>query len=477
MSNPPIADFDSASAMLRATARALRGKDFPRLGMTPALEPLARVLGGAVNLLPRGLREQVYIVSGALEAPSAKRLAEVRAEDLARWAVRQYPQRAYPAVAIGSSNGAAVHLWSALGIPWLPQTVLLPVRSRPPVDDPPADMEAHRDEALRLLEANPELALHHMHDANQDRLMLHRMTYFRVKRRSLGATYQDFLDRTLVTGGTIFLVECRMTWPVTRVDERYFFQSGAVGGLTPDEYLHGSARVADYLRRYGSPVRRWSAPPVTSEAPEAEWGFDSALHEDVARLARARGYRLRRIIFDDPMDLSPLVADLYRWWYARRGVVSRRLLVDSFVLMDPLLTLRTGSVPYWMTFNVEPDARRLEAYLNAEPPFDEIALMLFSHGVDSAGLAPISRWQALLSRAARCGWLAGVDPRRYPRDFATFVRYHVALARIAERIPPLSPMDLAELDDFLAEHAHQYAVRWIEDSREAWAGLAGSAAG
>lgn len=41
MRKPPIADFDSASAVLRATARYLRGKDFSRLGMTPALEPLA----------------------------------------------------------------------------------------------------------------------------------------------------------------------------------------------------------------------------------------------------------------------------------------------------------------------------------------------------------------------------------------------------------------------------------------------------
>ena len=50
---------------------------------------------------------------------------------------RQYPRRQYPAVVVGSANGAAVHLWAALGIPWLPQTFLVPIaRSGVHPDDP-----------------------------------------------------------------------------------------------------------------------------------------------------------------------------------------------------------------------------------------------------------------------------------------------------------------------------------------------------
>jgi len=48
-----------------------------------------------------------------------------------------YPRRTYPAAVVGSSNGAAVHLWGALGIPWLPQTFLVPVaRSGVHPDEP-----------------------------------------------------------------------------------------------------------------------------------------------------------------------------------------------------------------------------------------------------------------------------------------------------------------------------------------------------
>jgi hypothetical protein len=94
-----------------------------------------------------------------------------------------YPPKAYPAVAIGSSNGAAVHLWAALGIPWLPQTLLIPVaRSGCSLDEPVEDAQWAQDPARLLLDANPDIQLHHMNDPVQDRLMIQRMTYFRVKR-------------------------------------------------------------------------------------------------------------------------------------------------------------------------------------------------------------------------------------------------------------------------------------------------------
>ena len=454
-----IANFDSASAMLRALGRFLEGKDFPGLGIQPTLEPLAP----AVNALPRRARELLYIWSGWREAIPTEQLGAVRAEEIARWVVSQYPRRRYPAAMIGSSNGAAIHLCAALGIPWVPQTFLVPVR-HPGLDpdDPGRDLEWAREPARALLEANPELQLHHMHDANQDRLMIQRMTYFRVKRLRLGETFERFLEESLTPGATLFLLECELRWPTTRVAERHIFQPGALGGLTPAEYLRGSERVADYLRRYGPDRRRWDSPAPDAEQPEAEWGFEPALRADVEELARRRGYRLRRIVFEQPEDLSPLVADLYRWWYAQRRLHPSRLLVESFILMEPFWTLRIGAVPFWMVFNKEPSAEALERYLDAAGPFDDIGLMLFSHGVDSVGLVPIERWRAILGRARRRGGFVGVDQRRYPRDFGTFVRYYTDLKKIAARYPRPGPLALAQLDAFLDQAGHRYPVHWLE---------------
>ena len=147
--------------------------------------------------------------------------------------------------AVGSSNGALTHAYAAMGIPWLPQTFLIPVsrphatgftngildmvstfqssliflsffslpqhslfcdlRLRPPsyrfifLFNPPTrlifssiiisqqtkEMEWGREAARQFLDENPDLELHHMADPNQDKLMIEYMAYFRFKFRVL----------------------------------------------------------------------------------------------------------------------------------------------------------------------------------------------------------------------------------------------------------------------------------------------------
>lgn len=137
------------------------------------------------------------------------------------------------------------------------------------------------------------------------------------------------------------------------------------------------------------------------------------------------------------------------------------MAVDSFVLMEPYWTVRTGSEPFGMVFNTERSAAALAAYLDRAGPFDENFLMLFSHGTDSVGVAPIETWRELLGRAAVSGALVGVDERTYPRDFAVYFRYHDDLLRkVQARHPPPSPLPLAALDEFLEQNAGNYPVQW-----------------
>ena len=444
-----LADFDSASAMLRALAAFLHGRDFGDLGLSSAWRPIAV----AANWLPRPVRQEVYKLGGYVEAIAPEKLAQVRDEDIAAWVADQYPRRRYPAVFVGSSNGALVHLAAALHAPWLPQTFLIPVRQKGVgVDEPRQALEFGREPGRRLLEANPDLQLHHMHDANQDRLMTHYMTYFRIKRRRLGRAYARFITERLAPGGLVVLVDCRHSWPTTRVGPRHVFQHGGSGGITPKEYLEGSPRVAGWFAEHGLDRRGWDSPAPDGTSPEAEWGFEQAIAADLERLASARGYRLVRISFDDPEDPSPLVAELYRFWYRTRGLEAGRLLVDSFIIMDPLWTLRLGAVPFWMKFNTATSAEALERYLDEAEPYDEIHLMLFAHGVDSIGLTPIGRWRRLLNRARTQGRFVGVDEDAYPADFATFARYHRALRAIPGRCPLPSPLSWDQLERFLCRN-------------------------
>jgi hypothetical protein len=422
-----------------------------------------RVIATIVNLLPKRLKEQVYIWSGWLEAIPPQKLHEAKMDRIAEWVVSLYPTRKYPAAAIGSSNGALTHLWTALGIPWLPQTFLIPVaRSGPQPDEPRDDVTWAKHWADVFLKTNPDVQLHHLHDPNQDRLMIQRMSYFRIKQLRLGAAYEQFLLQTLAPKGTIFIVECGLKWPTTKFGDRHIFQFGALGGATPDEYHHGGPRVEEYLRRYHAPRTRWDAPAPDAERPEAEWGFEPTLRDDIDRFARHHGFHVRRIVFEQPEHMSPLVADFYQHWNEKRQVRGRRLLVESFIVMEPYWTIRTGSVPFWMVFNKLPSAATLQDYLDANDPFDEIYMMLFSHGVNSIGLTPIETWRGLLGRARKQGVFVGVDERAYPRDFAVFVRYYFDLQRrIRARYPMPPSVTPQQLDEFLHNTKGRYQVQWL----------------
>jgi hypothetical protein len=456
-----IAAFDSATAMLVALAGFLRGTDMPPLG-----RPGARLLAPAAAVatrLPVPARQAVYSIASGNEGQRPERLGDVDFEQVTARLISAYPQRRYPAVAVGSSSGALMHLCAALGIPWLPQTVLLPVRQRAIGVDRPSDAARALDAPARaLLDRNRDIALHHMHDPNQDRLSLRRMAYFRVKKTALGPAYASFLRSSLEADGVILVANCRRRWPTTRIGDRHVFQFGAVGGMEAPEYHDGSHRVAAYLRRYADGLTRWDGPTPDGDSPEAEWGFDGALLRDLEEFARLHGFKVRVLTFDGPEDLSPLVADLYRWWYGRHGIAARRLLVESFMLLDPWRALQTGSIPYWSVFPVEPSIEKLIGYLDATPTFDEIDLALFCHGVESVGVASRGQLESVLGRARTTGRFAGVSPERFPSDLSSFFGFNAFLRSLphAPATPPALTLD--ELNAFVRAAAARHPAVSLE---------------
>ncbi|MCK7624349.1 hypothetical protein MUU72_14770 [Streptomyces sp. RS10V-4] len=421
-----VASFDSATGMLRALARFLSGRDVPALGRAPAaLDAPVSGLLGAANRLPPAVRDRAYALSGWASAIPPRQAGRVRADALASWVTGHYPRRR-------------------------PQTLLVPVRRHGVApDDPRGDLAAVRTAGRELLAANPDLVLHHMHDPNQDRLMIAEMTYFRLKWSRLPAAYRAFIRDHLAPGGRLVAVDCALRWPTTTVGDRYLFQFGALGDASPEEYHRGGPRVADLLSRYGSPARRWDPPAPDGESPEAEWGLQPALLDDLTAFAGRHGLGLDVLGFPTPQALSPAVADLYRAWYEERQLPADRLLVESFLLLDPWQALRTGSVPYWAVFGTESCRAGLAAYLDSTAPYDEIRALLFNHGTESIGLAGAEDWRRTAARARKLGVLTGVDAAAYPRDFAGLVRTHRELRKVRTRCPMPQPLDVAGVPDVL----------------------------
>jgi hypothetical protein len=454
-----VAVPDSSSSLLIALSRYFRGRGLPLAGLPGALRPLFPYF----NRLPVWVRQGGYAWSGWLGAMPPGKLHRISGERIAEWAARRYDRtRRYPAIAIGSSNGAMVHLCAALGIPWLPQTFLTIVRQRGRSPDDPLDaVELSLPPGRRLLDANPDLALYQIHDPVHDRPVLGVAAYFRYKRLVLGRAYERFILHTLDPGGTIILVDCGLRWPSTLVAPRHVFQFGGAGGVSLDEYFHGSERVERFLAAHRSHRRRWEPPEPDGHRVESEWGFDPALGEDVKRFASRHGYRVVRLSFEQPEHLSPVVADFHRAWYRERGMPASRLVGDSFFLLDPWWSKRTGSVPWWSLFNTEPSARCLAEYLDSAEPYDEIWLMLLSNMVDAFGLAPPDEWERIAARSRRTGGLLGVTASEFPNDLAALGRYHPALKRLPSRYPIPGPVPLSRFETFLAA-GNRYRVRWRE---------------
>ncbi|MER6591383.1 hypothetical protein ABT214_05915 [Micromonospora purpureochromogenes] len=455
-----LTDFDSSVNMVRAVGRFLRGKDHRGLSVGPGSIPIANALSG----LPHSLRRRIFVAMGALQGIPLNAVGQVRAEDIAHWVTQQYQGGPYPAVVIGAPSGAALHLAAALRAPYLPQTTLVAARDRlTHPDDPTGAMHAIAPLAKRVAQNNPDVAVYHMHDPAQDRPMLEAMAYLRLKRLRLGRTYERFLEQRLEPGGTIILLECTRDWRTRKVAERVYFQFGALGGVPEDEYHDSGERIADYLHREGSPYQRWAPPEPDARRPEAEWGFEPTLRADVQRLAERFGYPLRRLVTVEPQQLSPFVADLYRWWYRRRGMPANRLLAESYVQWDPLWTLRLGAVPFWLRFNMRPSYEDLQRYLDGTEPYDYIHVNLFSQGLCSPGVVPTEQWRDLAASSARIrGELIGVDESAYPVDIGSSLRYQPALQALPPRHPLPPPLPAGNIDRFLTETGDPtYAVEWI----------------
>jgi hypothetical protein len=415
---------------------------------------------GLLNLLPETLKIKLSVTTSQGQAFKPGKLDEVDDEQIARDLVAQFPRRRYPSIAIGSSNGALVHLYAALGIPWLPQTNLMLINRDEPIepDDMAADAEWGRELAQPLLERNPNLKLHQMNDPAQDRYMAIKMTYFRLKFLALPAAYRQFIEDCLEPGGTILVANCQNRWPATQLSDRHYFQVGGYGGITVDEYMNGGPRVEEFLRRNGSNQHRFIVPEITGEHLEAEWGFEEAMLDSIDALAARRGLKVKQIYFTDPREAARPIADFYRDWYESIGLPTNKLLVESFMLLDPYWCLRTGCVPYWAVFTGQPAYDGIDEYVR-QYDWDYIYLTLFSNIVRSIGVPPGRDWQRLAQRARRGHALLGADPEKFPFDLlSAFSFFDDAPKKIPFRYPRPAPVPLERFKQFLTANRCNYAL-------------------
>lgn len=409
--------FDSASTPVRVIAAALATSQDVGLSLT-----LAFKIGlHASAFVPEAIGIPIYSWGAGRQALRPDELLGEREADAASGMIEPYKRsQRFPALFIGSAVGSVVDLAVATGAAFLPQTflVLLRTKKRNP-DDIQSLLRISAPLGAKLSLCFPSAVIHQMHDPQNDRLMVNRVAYFRMKWRRLPHLYRRFITERLEPGGTIFIIDCRYRWPALQFSENHTFQLGGTGGVEPGEYL----------QRYGFSSSGWLP------GPEAEWGYDDALTADIMNVASAQKHPVVRISFDHPQDLSGPVARLFR------GAISRnnpsRLLMTNFAMLAPVHVLVTGAVPYWAVWNDVASLNKLAQFLGGEARFDIIDGLLFQNGARAQGQATARQWLETFKKYAERGRLVGLKMNKHPFDFAAMERYSRVLRRIeAEpRIP------------------------------------------
>ena len=416
-----VASFDSASVLHAATAAALEGQPLRNLGSSAVAGLAVRAAGK----LPWAVLRGIYTRIGASEGINPRRLGDVDLNAVATSFAGRFPKRRYQAVLLGASNGALTHLAAAMQVPWLPDTVLIPVAHIGDTDRPDEAMEFGRSVEPALLDRNADIVLHHMHDQLQDVLMAERMSYFRVKWRRLPEAYANFIEDHLAADGTVVLINDHSTWPVTRIGPRHVFQAGGRGGADPEEYLE-----------------RPHTPAPNDEAVESEWGLDPDFRDHVRAWCEQRGHRFAEVRYDGPQAPATAVATVTRDWYRARGESGNRLVVPCFILGDPWQTVSAAAVPFWIHFAVQPALQALDAYLEDAEPYSDVHVFLFQHGTNSPGIARPAELAEVISRHDARAHFDGLDPERFPQDIGMLGRYGRVFDQLPRARQPWSPLPI-----------------------------------
>lgn len=442
-----LSRFDSSTDMTLGLSSFHHGEVFKKVATGG--EAYSKI----INALPESWRKKLYSYGGMIDATTYKDISAIDAEEISQWVCQLYPDQVYPAIAIGSSNGALSHLYAAMGIPWLGQSFLVPISKgeKQPVDKPEDTIRWSEKQGAVFLKNNPGWHLSQMMDPVQDRIRSGLIAYFRIKKQRLGKWYMKFIKERMQPGGTIYVADCDLQWPVISIGKNHTFQFGGLGTFTPGEFYHGSERITTFLKEVKAPVDHWQVPAPDAKAPEAEWGFDETLMDDILQLAKKEGYKVTRITYSHPQDVSPNVANMYRQWYRQHNQISDRLLAESFTVHSPLLALQTSAVPYWLFFNSTEAAGMMEKYLDETEPFREMYMMILSHGKSLGGVTSIEHWQRILSRATDKGQFVGMDPKEYPVDFGVFTRYTKALEKAIEDRYPVQKIPIEDFNSKYSE--------------------------
>jgi hypothetical protein len=393
-------------ALLEAAARGISGQTVRDLGRIPIL--------GRRGTVPPGIRFRELADEAAGQAVGGEAACGIDADAVAEWIVGQYPAVDHPAVVLGSPHGAAVHLASALGAPWLPLSFTVTVR-RP--GGATGDWSDAADDgarvAERILAANPSVTVRQIYDPVSRGPLCASTITLQVQWRRLPAAYQRLLRSGLRADGASLLIRDTRTWRVLELAQGHTFQVGSpLTGWHADDYSDDNLDFRRLRESLGMPAFR--TPYAGTSFHYAETGGDPRCEPELRRLAAEHGHATHRVLYHGPETLSACVADLYREWLRCGYGTGEHCVVETGALLDPGQVLAAGLVPYWCESASQRAVTDAQWWLAGSESFTGVTVLPQPPGLDCGAYATAAQWRAVAQFARH---RATVDPlaiRRYP---------------------------------------------------------------
>ncbi len=190
------------------------------------------------------------------------------------------------------------------------------------------------------------------YDPVHDRFLVGQVNHIRMKLLGIPHSYIDFIQRRLLPGGTLILLNNTQTWGQYTVGDRHTFQVGGLGGLKDHDYLHGRVFLNAWLEEMGSKHRGgWRLPKVWNSQSESEWGTLPRFGQAVNEFAHHYGMKVRSINGAHVHDFSRLAFFAWQHLYRRLGIEPQAVMVDGFAQINATAPTRSALLPLWLPFN------------------------------------------------------------------------------------------------------------------------------
>jgi hypothetical protein len=280
---------------------------------------------------------------GGWQSPAPGDLHALDLDRIAADVTARYTAERYPAVVLGASHGAAVHLAALMGAAWLPSGIEIAVA--PTADRPETLLSAAHGLAVDLRTKAPGAGLSQRFPSGTGGSRL-ALTWAR-----LPAAYRSFLTERVEPGATVLVV--RDVHPVVVLRD----------GTDDSVQLECPVPTADHTT---------ALVVATGDSGAAtRVGFAA----DTVALARAGGLAVAQLLFSKVHLLSQLVADTARTLLYDAGRPDSWLVVQHGRRIDGR-PLAAGAVPYWCADSGPAHSRPAEWWLAASAPFSHIEVAL-----------------------------------------------------------------------------------------------------